>query len=327
MALLRTTAVFAAAAAALSVAAPVMAQDFPTKDIRLVVPWAAGGGTDGISRKTSSIAEKELGQTIYVENVDGGMSANGIMNVMSARPDGYTVGVLTYDSVITVPYQKLLPSYDLDKLQMVGRLTLEPDAIIVAKDSPYKSVDDLIAAAKKEPGEIKVAVQNTGSRTHLAMLKFEKLTGTDLDLIAYPGGASPQKEAMLSGEVSIAVTSLGDFASLIDEGDARGLVEFSDTQNPTYKDVPTAASANLDVQSGSFIIVAAPKKTPEDVVAKLAKAYEDALNSEEFQTWVSKVGVTPAWLGPQEATAFVKDEQDRIFAQFDKLKESGEISQ
>lgn len=324
---LRTLAATAATAAIVAIAAPAAAQDYPTKDIRLVVPWGAGGGTDGISRKVSAIAEKELGQTIYVENVEGGMSANGIMNVMSARPDGYTIGVLTYDSVITVPYQQLLPGYELDKLQMIGRLTNESDAIIVADDAPYQTIDDLIAAAKEAPGDVKVAIQNTGSRTHLAMLELEKIAGIDLDLIPYPGGAGPQKEAMLSGEVVIAVTSLGDFANLLDEGDARGLVEFSDAPNPTFSDVPDAKSAGLDLRSGSFIIVAAPAKTPDDVVAKLAEAYQQALEGEEFQEWVSKVGVTPGWLGPQEVTDWVAEQQEAVFAQFDKLKADGVIAQ
>src|SRR3546814_248056 len=92
-----------------------VAQDYPTKDVRMIVPWGAGGGTDGIVRKVSTLAEKELGGTIYVENIEGGVSATGVMQAMKARPDGYTITTLTYDSVITVPFQKLLPGYSIDR--------------------------------------------------------------------------------------------------------------------------------------------------------------------------------------------------------------------
>src|SRR3546814_13975737 len=88
------------------------------------------------------------------------------MQAMKARPDGYTITTLTYDSVITVPFQKLLPGYSMDKLAFVARITSEPDAIIVSKDAPYKTLDDLVKAAKASPGTVKVAIQEIGSRTH-----------------------------------------------------------------------------------------------------------------------------------------------------------------
>src|SRR3546814_5791573 len=122
----------------------------------------------------------------------------------------------------------LLPGYSMDKLAFVARITSEPDAIIVSKDAPYKTLDDLVKAAKASPGTVKVAIQEIGSRTHLAMLRLQSMTDTQFKLIAYPGGAAPQKEALLSGETQIAITSLGDFATLIESGDARGLVERSE---------------------------------------------------------------------------------------------------
>lgn len=299
--------------------------DYPTKDIRMIIPWGAGGGTDGIVRKLGTIAEKDIGQSIYAENIEGGISATGIMQVMQARPDGYTLGALTYDSVVTVPWQGLLPTYKLDKLKLIARVTSEPDAIIVASDSPYKSVSDLVAAAKENPGKIKVGIQNTGSRLHLAMLQFQQLTGTEFKLIAYPGGAAPQKEAILSDEVDIVATSMGDFSALIEGGDVRGLVEFSDNRNLTFPDVPTAKEEGIDLQIGSFIVLAAPANTPDDVVAKVEASYKAALESSEFQEWVSKVGVSPNWLGTDEVTAWTKETQKTLFDQMQALVDQGVI--
>jgi len=301
------------------------AANYPSKDIRMIIPWGAGGGTDGIVRKLGTIAEKDIGQSIYAENIEGGISATGIMQVMKARPDGYTLGALTYDSVVTVPWQGLLPTYKLDKLKLIARVTSEPDAIIVDADSPYKSVDDLVAAAKENPGQIKIGIQNTGSRLHLAMLQFQQLTGTEFKLIAYPGGAAPQKEAILSDEVDVVATSMGDFSALIESGDVRGLVEFSDNRNPTFPDVPTAKEEGVDLQIGSFIVLAAPADTPDDVIAKVEANYKAALESDEFQEWVSKVGVSPNWLGSDEVTAWAEETQKTLFDQMQALVDQGVI--
>jgi tripartite-type tricarboxylate transporter receptor subunit TctC len=299
--------------------------DYPTKDVRMVVPWGAGGGTDAIVRKISTIAEASLPVAIYVENIEGGLSATGVRQVMTARPDGQTLTSLTYDSIITVPWQGLLPGYDLEKLQMIAQITSEPDALMVRADSDYQTLDDLIAAAKESPGEIQVGIQGLGSRVHLGMLQLQEATGAEFKLVSYPAGAGPQKEALLSGEVEAAITSLGDFASLIQSGDVKGLIEFSDTPNPAFADVPTAKDEGLDLRTGSFIIIAAPAGTPEDVVAKLEQTFQAAHQSEEFQTWLADVGVTSAWRGSEDASTWASATQEEYFAIMQQLVDQGII--
>lgn len=299
--------------------------DYPEKDIRVIVPWGAGGGTDGIVRKLTSIAEKNIGASMYVENIEGGISATGVSQVMNARPDGYTIGALTYDSVVTVPWQGLLPSYKMDKLKLIARVTSEPDAIIVGSDTPYETIDDLIAAAKEAPGTVKIGIQNIGSRLHLAILQLQDETGAEFKIIAYPGGAAPQKEAILNDEVDVVATSLGDFAPLLESGDVRGILEFSETTNPTFNTVPTAKEAGLDLRMGSFIVFAAPAGTPDEAVEALEQAYKEALESDEFQTWVASVGVTPDWLGTDEVTQWADETSKALFDQMDMLVEEGVI--
>lgn len=300
--------------------------EYPERDIRVVVPWGAGGGTDGIVRKLTDLAEAEIGADMYVENVEGGISATGITQVMEADPDGYTVGALTYDSVVTVPWQGLLPSYDMGNLKLIARVTSEPDAIMVGSGSDYGSIEDLVAAAKADPGNVRIGIQNIGSRTHLAILQLQNETGAEFRIVGYPGGAAPQKEAILSGEVDVVVTSLGDFASLIADGTVRGLLEFSDSPNPTYPDVQTAADAGLDLRIGSFIVLAAPAGTPDEAVASIEAAYKAAMDSEEFQTWVSDIGVTPSWLGSAEVTEWADTTAQQIFGQLDGLVTEGVLT-
>lgn len=315
-----------AAAVALPSLSGAALADYPERDIRVIVPWGAGGGTDGIVRKLTTIAEDSLDVAMYAENIEGGVSATGIGQLMSSRPDGYTIGALTYDSLVTVPWQNMLPSYDVDKLKLIARVTSEPDAIVVDADSEYQSIHDLIEAAKANPGEIRIAIQNLGGRIHLAILQLQELTGTEFRIVSYPGGAAPQKEAILSDEVDVALTSLGDFSNLLEDGTVRGLVEFSDTQNPTYPDVPTTADEGIDLQIGSFIVFAAPADTPEEAIAILESAYKTAYDSEEFQEWVTNVGVTPNWLGTDEVTAWADETAESLFSEMDALVESGVMS-
>lgn len=309
----------------LSVATPAMAE-YPEKDVKIIVPWGAGGGTDGIVRKIVSIAEKDFGGSIYVENVEGGVSATGISQLMSSDPDGYTIGALTYDSLITVPWQGLLPDYKLDRLKFISRVTAEPDALIVSKSSKYTSLDDVITDAKSKPGKVRIGMQNVGSRLHLAALQLQEEKGVTFKLIAYPGGAAAQKEAMLNGEVEIVTTSLGDFSSLLDDDKAMGVVEYSDTSNPTYTEVPTAADLGLNLRMGSFIVMAAPTGTPDAVVQKLETTFQAAYASDEFQSWLAKVGVTPAWLGADEVTPWADTTAATIYKQLDQLVADGVIS-
>lgn len=299
--------------------------DYPERDVRMVVPWGAGGGTDGIVRKVTTLAEDALGGTIYVENIEGGNSATGVGQVMSAKAEGYTLGALTYDSVVTVPWQGMLPSYKMDKLDIIARITSEADAIIVDASSDYQSLDDLLAAAKANPGKVRIGVQNLGGRVHLTLLQLQKLTGTEFKIVSYPGGAAPQKEALLSDEVDVVMTSLGDFANLIEDGTARGIVEFSDAKNPTY-DVPTAEEAGVELLNGSFIVIAAPAGTPEDVVTKIEAAYETAYNSDEFQNWLATIGVTPNWLAGDALDAWAEETAQGLFTEMDALVEAGVLS-
>jgi len=300
-----------------------VAAEYPARDVRMVVAWGAGGGTDGIVRKISSIAEKALTKSIYVENIEGGLSATGVMAVMKARPDGYNLISLTYDSVITVPWQKLLPGYSMDKLKLICRITSEPDAIMVRADGPYKTLDNLVQAAKKAPGKIKFGIQGVGSRVHLAMLRFQQVTGVKFNLVSYPGGAAPQKEAILAKEVEAVITSLGDFASLIQSGDVRGVAELSEARNATYPDVPTAKELGIDIQIGSFILLAAPAGTPDDIVKKLEKVFYDAHHSDAFRKWLATTGVSPTWLGSDKVTQWTMETQKQFFTMMDDLVKQG----
>lgn len=302
-----------------SIGASAAAFDFPQRDIRLIVPWPAGGGADAISRKISNIAETELPKSIYVENVAGALTATGLVQMSNARPDGYTIGVLTYDSVITLPRGEMVAGYSLENMAPIARITSEADAVVVSKQSGIESFEDLVARAKSNPGEVRVGVAPKGSGPYLSVLQLERILDVDFNVITYAGSSTAEAEALLSGELDAAISSLGDFSGIITSGDAKGLVELSSVQNPTYPDVPTIKSKGYDLQTGSFIVLAAPKDTPEDIIDTLEAAYKAAYESDEFQDWLKQAGVTPDWLASDEVQPWIDQLQEKTFAVMDQL--------
>ncbi len=297
----------------------VAAADYPSRDIRLIVPWPAGGGADAISRKLGNITEQNLPVSIYVENIAGAVTASGLMQMMRARPDGHTIGVLTYDSVITLPRGKMVPGYSLDNMTPIARITSEADAIVVSEQSGFTSFEELIEAAKAKPNSVRVGVAPRGSGPFLAVRRLEQQAGVKFNVITYPGSSSAEAEALLSGELDAAISSLGDFSGVIESGDVKGVVELSSMQNPSFPDVPPISTLGYDLETGSFILLAAPKNTPDEVIASLETSFKDAFESEEFQTWVEGVGVTPNWLGANDVQAWIDDRQSETFKVMDEL--------
>lgn len=295
------------------------AAEFPSKDIRLIVPWPAGGGADAISRKISNIAEQEFEKSIYVENISGAVTATGLMQMTRSRPDGHTIGVLTYDSVITLPRGKMVPGYSLEKMAPIARITREADAIVVSKHSGFNSFEELVEAAKNQPNTVRVGVAPKGSGPYLAVRRLEDQLNVKFNVITYPGSSSAEAEALLSGELDAAISSLGDFSGIIESGDAKGVVELSSQQNPTFQDVPPISEFGYKLETGSFILLAAPKNTPSDTISIIEEAYRKAFESASFQSWVSTIGVTPSWLGSADVQGWIDELQADTFKVMDEL--------
>ncbi len=300
---------------------------YPSKDIQYICNAAPGGGTDGISRKLASIIEKTNADvTIPIINKPGSGEAAGPFEVMRARPDGYTIGNVTYGGTVGAVYYKLIPQYDLDKLKFVCIVTQEADALMVKADSPWKTYDEFIAAAKATPGKIRIGITAIGGRPSMITMQTEDLYGIKFTQIEYVDGAGPQREALLSGEIDAAITSLGDFAAVLQSGQVLGLVEYSTIQNETYTDVPTIASlGHPEMEIGSFLAILAPIETPQDILDKIEKLYYDAQHSDEFRAWTKSVGVTAGWYGQDKARDFVRGIQEKSFKTLDQMKAKGLI--
>ncbi|WP_274423226.1 tripartite tricarboxylate transporter substrate binding protein [Chelativorans sp. YIM 93263] len=319
--LTRITAATLAIGAAFSQA--TMAEDYPTKDIMHVMPWSAGGGTDTVMRTFMNFAEEPLGVGINTQNITGAQSGVGTLRLMKSRPDGYTIGSLTWDSVITVPYYELVPGYDTEQLAYLGSVTVHPTAIVVRADAPWQTLEEFVAAAKEAPGTLKISNVGTGGVWHLPALDFAKQAEIEVQHVPYPKGSGPQREALLSGETDAASTSISAAYAAIEAGQARVLGVMADERDPNFPDVPTFKEAGYDVVWGGFRLIATQAAVDDEKKATLEKAFASVFDNPKFQEADEETGMGAVWMGSDEVAAFIKNSQEKAFALMDQLVAEG----
>lgn len=319
----RRKAALAALALSLPFAGAAGAQDYPAKDLTHIMPWSAGGGTDTVMRTFMNFAEQTLGVGINTQNITGAQSGIGTLRLMKARPDGYTIGSLTWDSVITVPYYDLVPGYDTDELTYLGSVTVHPTVLAVNADSPYQTLEDFVAAAKASPGELSISNVGSGGVWHLPALDLADATGIEVNHVPYPDGSGPQREALLSGETDAASLSASAVYAAVESGQARVLGVMGTERSEFLPEVPTFKELGYDVVWGSFRLIAAPKGIDSAQRAVLEKGFAEVFDLPEFQTRAEETAMGAVWMNGDETTAYVEASQEKAFALIDNLIEQG----
>lgn len=319
----RTRTAIGAFLLALPFAGPATAQDYPEKDITHIMPWGAGGGTDTVMRTFMNFAEEQLGVGINTQNIDGAQSGIGTLRLMKAQPDGYTIGSLTWDSVITVPYYGLVPGYDTEQLTYLGSVTVHPTVLAVASDSPYETLEDFIAAAKEAPGELSISNVGNGGVWHLPALDMADAAGIEVSHIPYPDGSGAQREALLSGETDAASLSASAIYPAVESGQARVLAVMGAERSEFLPDTPTFTELGLDVVWGSFRLIAAPKGIDAGQRQTLEDAFAAVFEMPEFQERAEETAMGAVWMNGEETAEYVKTSQEKAFALIDDLVEQG----
>ena len=278
-------------ALALTLVAGVAAAAYPDRPITLIVPWAAGGGTDATARIIGTLLEKELGQPVNVVNRTGGSGVVGHSAIASAAPDGYTIGVLTVE--IGMMHWQGLTELTGTSYTPIGLVNVDPAGLSVAADSPYKTANDLIAAIKANPGKLKASGTGQGGIWHLALAGM--LRDMKIDPAAVPwvpsNGAAPGLQDMVAGGVQIAPVSPPEARSLIDAGKVRLLAVMADKPIAMYPNVPTLKAATgsgwtLGVWRG----IGAPKNIPAEAKDKLAAAVQKVVASKDYTDFMATQG-------------------------------------
>jgi len=289
--------------------ASVHAQDYPSKTIKLVVPFGPGGPTDVAARIVSQIVQQKLGQSVVIENRPGAGGAIGTKSVANADPDGYTLLLGTSATLAVVPALSKNPGYDpIASFSAVAKVSDSSTILIVYPSFPAKSVSDLVAYAKANPGKISYASAGPGNQTHLAAELLRARAGIDIVHIPYKSGAE-MVTAVLSEQVQMAFPDVSILLPLIREGKVKALAVTSGRRHPQLPDVPTMAESGIaDYVTTFWTGVIAPAGTPTAIVDKLNAAINTGLASPEIKDTLAKVGAEAASGSPQDFAAFIASE-------------------
>jgi tripartite-type tricarboxylate transporter receptor subunit TctC len=284
--------------------------EFPDKPVRLIVPFAPGGGTDLIARTLAGGMQQALGQPVIVENKPGGGTVIGSDMVAKSAPDGYTLVVATFAHAVNPSLLQKLP-FDTNKafapVILLGR---GPNVLVVRAESPYKSVNDVIIAAKANPGKLTYASQGKGTSAHLAGEMFANLAKVEMLHIPYRG-AGPAITDLLGGSVDMIFGTAAAVSTFVDAGKLRALGVTSPQPSPALKGVPAIADTVPGYQTESWYGLYAPAGTPKDVIAKLNAAAAKATQSADFRKKVEQEGLVISAGTPAELHTYVRAEEVR----------------
>ena len=295
-----------AGAVLLPAAGPASAQGYPSRPVTLIVPWGAGGGTDATARIIGSLLEKELGQPVTVVNRTGGSGVVGHAAIASAPPDGYTIGLATVE--IGMMHWQGLTELTGASYTPIGLVNADPAGVQVRADAPYKTINDLLAAIKANPGKMKASGTGQGGIWHLAIAGL--LRDQKMDPAAVPwvpsNGAAPGLQDMVAGGVDIAPVSLPEARSLIDAGKVKSLAIMADKPSALYPNVPTLKSATgSDWTIAAWRGIVAPKGIPNDVRDKLVAGIQKVAASKEYSEFMASRGFGVTYAGPDDFAKFM----------------------
>ena len=285
---------------------PAAAQNYPARPITLIVPWGAGGGTDATARIIGSLMEKDLGQPVTVVNRTGGSGVVGHAAIASAQPDGYTIGLATVE--IGMMHWQGLTELTSASYTPIGLVNADPAGVQVRADSPYKTVNELLAAIKANPGKFKASGTGQGGIWHLAiagLLRDQKIDPAALPWVP-SNGAAPGLQDMVAGGIEVAPVSLPEARSLIDAGKVKSLAIMNDKPSALYPNVPTLKAAiGSDWTMAAWRGIVAPKGLPAPIRDKLAESVRKVAASKEYNEFMGSRGFGVIYAGPDDFAKFM----------------------
>jgi len=281
------------------------AEDYPTRPIRIILPFAAGGAVDIIARTLGEKMTAAWGQPVIVDAKPGGSGIVAANLVAKSPADGYTLLMMTANLTINPSLHKDLP-YDTQRdLAPVAELVGIPDVIVVRADVPAHNLAELIALAKRKPGKLNYASPGVGTFPHLAFELFKKQAGIDIVHIPYKG-AAPATMAMLAKEVDVMPSNISDVRAHIESGAMRALAVTSATRSKALPDVPTIAESGLaGFEAAGWMGLLAPAGTPKPVIDKLNRLVVDSVKADDMTKMLVGQGFDVMTGSPEDFAAFI----------------------
>ncbi len=298
------------------------AQDYPNKPIRVVVPVPAGGTPDVVARLVTPEVGTLLGQQLVIDNRGGANGVVGAEMVARAAPDGYTLMLSSAGPIVISPFLQKVP-YDTQRdFAPITMISAGPFVVITHPRSSFKSIKELIAYAKAQPGKINYASAGNGSPNHMATELFKSMAGVSLTHVPYKGAPQGVTD-VLGGQMDLNFSSIPPVLQNIKAGRLIPLAVSSAKRSPQLPDVPTIAEAGVPgYESISWFGVMAPAKTPKALITRLNSVFVQVVKSAEMRTRFEALGAEPIGNSPEEFTAFMRSElaKDAKVVKFAGLK-------
>ncbi|CUI52267.1 Argininosuccinate lyase [Achromobacter xylosoxidans] len=293
------------AAVALSIGAASAAAAYPDRPVVLVNPYAAGGPADVVARSLARALEKRLGQPVVVENKPGGGASIGTGFVARAKPDGYTLLLGTSAGHVVTPLMQKTVYDGVKGFAFCSVVAVQPIMLVVNPSRGIRSVPELIARAKAEPGKWSYGSAGVGGATHLGAELFQQVAGVQLNHIPY-AGASPAINDVVGGQTDLAMLNLSASLPFIRQGRLVALAYASDKRSPLLPDVPTLAEAGVaGADAATWYSLAAPAGTPADIVRTLSDAVRAVNDDPDYRRVMQEQAIALMALSPREADAYV----------------------
>lgn len=286
---------------------PIQAAEFPTKEVQIIIPYAAGGATDLIFRALAATTQKYLGKPVIVVNRPGGGGTIGVTEVAQAKPDGYTL--LSAITPLTILPHQVKTTFTYKNFEPIINVVKDPGMFLVRSDSPWKSLHEFLDYAKKNPEMITVGNSGAGGGVHLIALAFEKTAGVKFNHIPFAGGG-PSVTALLGGHINAVSVSPPEGIEHVKAGKLRIIALFAEKRFDVFPDVPTVKEQGIDFTMGQWRGLAAPKGTPPDVIKKLHDAFKKGMEDPVFVKSAKDMVVNLSYLGPEDFGKLMAHDHD-----------------
>ena len=281
---------------------------FPERPVTVIVPWAMGGASDLLFRAVSAIFPKYAnGQTLIVRNVEGAGSVVGMTEYMSARPDGYTIAM--WATAQTIRTQMAQAPYEATDFRALFSAVEDSPYILVHRDSPFQTVNDLVAYAKANPGRLTMGNSGTGGGNHLAALQFCIGAGIEVNHIPF-GGGGPSAQATLAREIDCSMNVPAEGLTNVNSGDLRMLAIVGDKKMAAYPNVPTTVEMGLNVINKQTRGAVVLKTVPEGISRRFEDIFRQICADPEFQTALRNLSMNPLYADGSTYTRMIAEENE-----------------
>lgn len=310
--------VLAAAGLALAWSGPAATQPtgYPSRQVEFIVPFNPGGGADASQRTFNKHAEPIAGKPLVIVNRPGAGGATGWAELVRARPDGYTLAVVTPPfNIIPALVKPKQTGYTLDQFTNVCIYAIVPDVILVREDSAWRTLADLVKHAKANPKKVKAANTGTLGADFMTTLLIESATGAEFTQIPFTGGAQAL-QATLAGTTDVMVAS--SLFAVAQKGKLRTLAIATEKRDPLVPDVPTFKELGYDVVSERYRAIAGPPGLPAEVVEYWGRVCKQVVDNPQFREEMDRIGQPPAYRGPAEAKTAIEQMTRDMKALVDK---------